>query len=151
MSEVQVLGFKVRTDLAYDMVHHLWVAVTNVDRVCRVGMDPLGVDTSGTLAQLVLHQPGMHYLADQAVGSLEAEKYVGPVVTPLSGRVIAINPRLVSDPGVVGKDPYGDGWLFEIELDDPDELAGLVSGEQRVVAGFEQRIRQYRLEGVLAE
>jgi len=90
MSEQKIRGFIVRTDLAYDLDHHLWVDTSRSD-VVRVGMDPLGVETSGTLAQLVLHAPGGDYSRGQPVGSLEAEKYVGPVVTPLSGRVIAVN------------------------------------------------------------
>jgi glycine cleavage system H protein len=114
-------------------------------------MDPLGVETSGTLAQLVLHPPGVDYLRGQTVGSLEAEKYVGPVVTPLSGRVIAVNPHVADHPGLVARAPYGEGWLFELALTDPSELAELVMGEEQVTMGFEERIRKYRLEGVLAE
>jgi glycine cleavage system H lipoate-binding protein len=57
MSVSRILGFGIRTDLAYDLEHHLWVDATRGDRV-RVGLDPLGVETSGTLAQLVLEAPG---------------------------------------------------------------------------------------------
>ena len=150
MSEQKIRGFIVRTDLAYDLDHHLWVDTSRSDRV-RVGMDPLGVETSGTLAQLVLHAPGGDYSRGQPVGSLEAEKYVGPVVTPLSGRVIAVNHQVAKDPGLVGRDPYGEGWLFELTPSHPSELAELLAGEEEVATGFEERIRRYRIEGVLAE
>jgi glycine cleavage system H protein len=150
MSEKKILGFIIRTDLAYDLVHHLWVDAAHPHQV-RVGMDPLGVETSGTLAQLVLHPPGVDYLRGQTVGSLEAEKYVGPVVTPLSGRVVAVNPHVAEHPGLVARDPYGEGWLFELASTNPSELAELVTGEEQLTMGFEERIRKYRLEGVLAE
>lgn len=150
MSESRILGFIVRTDLAYDLEHHLWVEPIGADRV-RVGMDPLGVETSGTLAQLVLHTPGGDYVRGQAVGSLEAEKYVGPVVAPLSGRVVAVNQAVTDDPGLVARDPYGEGWLFEMTPSDRAQLSRLLVGEDEVRAGFEERIRRYRIEGVLAE
>jgi glycine cleavage system H protein len=150
MSVSRILGFGIRTDLAYDLEHHLWVDATRRDRV-RVGLDPLGVETSGTLAQLVLEAPGADHLRGEAVGSLEAEKYVGPVITPLSGRLLAANHLVAEDPGLVGRDPYGEGWLFELAPSAPGELADLLAGEEEVRAGFEERIRRYRIEGVLAE
>jgi glycine cleavage system H protein len=149
MSEVRILGFTIRTDLVYDLDHHLWIDARS-DAV-RVGMDPLGVETSGTLAQLMLRQPETESSRGDAVGSLEAEKFVGPVVTPLSGWVTTVNERVLADPGLVGRDPYGEGWLFELKLTRPVELTELLAGEAEVVAGFEERIRRYRLEGVLAE
>jgi glycine cleavage system H protein len=151
MSEQKILGFIIRTDLAYDLDHHLWVDIAGSHQVVRVGMDPLGVETSGPLAQLVLHAPGVDYLQGQTVGSLEAEKYVGPVVTPLSGRVIAVNPHVAEHPGLVARDPYGEGWLFELASTRVSELAGLVTGEEQVTTAFKERIRRYRIEGVLAE
>ncbi len=150
MSETRILGFTIRTDLSYDLDHHLWVDGAGPGLV-RVGMDPLGVETSGTLAQLVLSSPGGEYRRGESVGSLEAEKYVGPVVTPLSGRITATNDQVGADPGLVGRDPYGKGWLFELAPTHPGELEGLVSGPEHVVAAFEERIRRYRTEGVLAE
>lgn len=139
----------IRTDLGYDLEHHLWVA--RLEARLRVGMDPLGVETSGTLSQLVLRPAGGHYRRGEAVGSLEAEKFVGPVVTPLSGELLAVNHEVSSDPGLVHRDPYGEGWLFDLSPSDPEELELLVSGEEAVAAAFEERIRRYRLEGVLAE
>jgi glycine cleavage system H lipoate-binding protein len=52
---------------------------------------------------------------------------------------------------LVHRDPYGEGWLFDLSPSDPEELELLVSGEEAVAAAFEERIRRYRLEGVLAE
>ncbi|HSL25971.1 MAG TPA: glycine cleavage system protein H [Acidimicrobiia bacterium] len=149
MSETKILGFTIRTDLAYDLDHHLWIDAGSVP--VRVGMDPLGVETAGTLSQLLLRPPGVEASQGDAVGSLEAEKFVGPVVTPLSGLVTTVNEKVMADPGLVGRDPYGEGWLYELRPTRPDELARLLSGEPAVVAAFEERIRRYRLEGVLAE
>ena len=150
MSEATVGGFTVLTDRAYDLDNHLWVEVLDTGNV-RVGMDALGVETSGTLAQLSF-QPADTVQRGEAIGSLEAEKFVGPLLAPISGRVVTVNEAPMADPGLVERDPYGEGWFIEIEPADlDDELGDLIVGEAEIVSRFEDKVTQYRLEGVLAE
>jgi glycine cleavage system H protein len=151
MTESIVRGFAVRTDLSFDLEHHTWVEPVGGGRV-RVGMDSLGVETSGTLAQLSFVAVGTRVERGAQIGSLEAEKFVGPIVSPVSGTVTAVNEGLAADPGAVERDPYGEGWMVEVEPDDlAAETSDLVSGADRVVAAFEERIHEYKMEGVLAE
>ncbi len=143
-----ISGYRVRLDLAYFREADLWVETLAGGRA-RVGLDPLGAETSGTLAQLALVAVGTAVTRGQPLGSLEAEKFVGPLVTPLSGSVVATNEAVVARPSLVEQDPYG-SWLVEIELARVEELDELVSGE--TVAGyFADRVERYRREGVLAE
>ena len=150
MSEIsEVAGFGVALDRHYDPVGHFWVSMVAADRA-RIGMDALGVETSGTLAQLAFLPSGETLKRGEAFGSLEAAKFVGPLTSPLSGTVAATNNAVVADPSIVERDPYGDGWLVEIELTDPAELGELISGEE-VPAWFVAEVEDYRLKGVLAE
>ncbi len=151
MSEiVEVAGFGVALDRAYDGTGHFWVSMVGPDRA-RIGMDALGVETSGTLAQLAFLPVGEHCKRGEAFGSLEAAKFVGPLTSPLSGTVSATNDAVVADPALVERDPYGAGWLVEIDLADPGELADLVAGKQEVKVWFEAEVEDYRMKGVLAE
>ena len=151
MSEiVEVAGFGVALDRAYDGTGHFWVSMVGPDRA-RIGMDALGVETSGTLAQLAFLPVGEHLKRGEAFGSLEAAKFVGPLTSPLSGTVSATNDAVVADPALVERDPYGAGWLVEIDLADPGELADLVAGKQEVKVWFEAEVEDYRMKGVLAE
>jgi glycine cleavage system H protein len=144
-----VEGFEIRLDRSYEVTHHMWVQADGV--VVRVGMDSLGVETSGTLAHVALGEAGRSVAAGDAFGSLEAEKYVGPLVTPVSGRVIAVNADVVENPGLVHMDPYDKGWMVEIEpVDAEGDLSSLVSGDAAVEA-FSKKVTEYRLEGVLPE
>jgi len=146
-----VRGFSLRTDLAYDCVHHMWVEVLSSGRV-RIGMDPLGLETSGTLAQLDLLAVGVSFARGEHFGSLEAEKFVGPLVAPVSGRITAVNDEAIVNPGFIENDPFGAGWMIEVEpaaLD--DEIPLLTSGADEVVSTFEVKIDEYRRDGVLAE
>lgn len=142
-------GFEIRTDLSYSLDDHLWVDARGES--LRVGMDPLGVETSGTLAQVAFSDVGAAVIRGEAVGSIEAEKFVGPIVAVAGGTLAETNPAVLTDPGLIERDPYGEGWLYEIAPTDPGEVAELLSGEAEVVAAFEKKIRHYRLEGVLAE
>ena len=151
MSEItEVAGFGVALDRAYDPAGHFWVSMLSADRA-RIGMDSLGVETSGTLAQLAFLPVGENLKRGEAFGSLEAAKFVGPLTTPLSGTVIATNAAVVADPALVERDPYGEGWLIELALTDPGELGELISGADAIPGWFAAEVEEYRLKGVLAE
>ena len=161
MSEiVEVAGFGVALDRAYDPAGHFWVSVLPDStgdtpgppggRV-RIGLDTLGVETSGTLAQLAFLPVGEFLKRGEPFGSLEAAKFVGPLTSPLSGRLTATNDAVVVDPALVERDPYGAGWLVELDLADGGELGELVSGADVIRVWFEGEIEDYRMKGVLAE
>lgn len=148
---VDVQGYVLALDRGYEPETHVWVLVVAPDRV-RLGMDPLGVETAGALAQLALVPLGTEVRRGEPVGSIEAEKFVGPLTAPLSGTVIAHNTAAVADPGLVHRDPLGDGWLVEVAPSDLDaERALLVEGAEHVPPWFEHKLAEYRLKGVLAE
>jgi glycine cleavage system H protein len=151
MSEIiEVAGFGVALDRAYDPNGHFWVSMVTANRA-RIGMDALGVETSGTIAQLAFLPVGEHLKRGEAFGSLEAAKFVGPLNSPLSGTVSATNDAVVADPTMVERDPYGSGWLVEMDIADPGELGALISGAQPIRVWFEAEVEDYRMKGVLAE
>lgn len=151
MSEItEVAGFGVALDRAYDGAGHFWVSAIAPTRA-RIGMDALGVETSGTIAQLAFLPVGEQLKRGESFGSLEAAKFVGPLTSPLSGTVTAVNDAVVGDPALVERDPYGDGWLVELDLADPNELSELVSGAEPIRVWFEAEVEDYRMKGVLAE
>jgi glycine cleavage system H protein len=151
MSEiVEVAGFGVALDRAYDPAGHFWVTMIGPDRA-RIGMDALGVETSGTIAQLAFLPIGEHLKRGEAFGSLEAAKFVGPLTSPLSGTVSATNDAVVVDPALVERDPYGAGWLVELDLADAGETSDLISGAHPIRVWFEAEVEDYRMKGVLAE
>jgi glycine cleavage system H protein len=151
VSEItEVAGFGVALDRAYDPGGHFWISLLSDDRA-RIGMDALGIETSGTIAQLAFLPIGEHLKRGEAFGSLEAAKFVGPLTSPLSGTVVATNDAVVTDPALLERDPYGDGWLIELTLADTAELGELISGADAIPAWFAAAVEDYRLKGVLAE
>ncbi|MGH8992110.1 MAG: glycine cleavage system protein H [Acidimicrobiia bacterium] len=151
MSFIEVSGYTLALDRSYDPANHLWIQVLEPGRV-RVGVDPLGVETSGTIAQLAFASPGELVLRNEPFGSLEAAKFVGPLLAPVSGTVTAVNHAAMADPRLVEGDPFGEGWLIELEPSDPGgELPLLVEGEERIRDWFAAELEDYRLKGLVAE
>ncbi len=151
VSDLTIEGFAVRADLAYDLERHMWVADRDDGRL-RVGMDTLGVETSGTLAHLDFVDVGTVLERGEPFGTLEAEKFVGPLVAPVAGVVVAVNTAVTDDPGVVEREPFDGGWMIEISPSaGATDIAELVRGVDAITERFRARVAEYRRDGVLAE
>lgn len=147
----EVSGFPLALDRLYHPDTHMWVLLTGPGRA-RIGMDPLGIETSGTLAQLSVPEAGTKLVAGRPFGQLEAAKFVGPLVSPVSGTVLAANDAVAADPGIAERDPYGAGWLIEAGLSDADgELTALLGDPDEVTGWFVGQVEDYRLKGVIAQ
>ena len=148
---VTVAGFPLALDRCYHPETHMWALVSGAGRA-RVGMDAVGTETSGTLANLSFSPVGTVVVAGRPFGQLEAAKFVGPLVSPVSGCLVAVNEAVLGDPGLAERDPYGAGWLIEASMDDESEgLAGLLADPAELIAWFGARIAAYRAEGVIAQ
>lgn len=146
---MQIEGYAVATDRAYHPDTHVWV-VRQEGGTVRLGLDPLGLETMGSLAQLALSGAGTVVERGEAIGTLEAEKFVGPLASPLSGSVVAVNDAVVAEPRSVHDDPFA-AWLVELAPSDLDgEAPALVAGDD-VAPWFAAKVAEYRLKGVLAE
>lgn len=153
----------VRGDLYYDTETHVWCELLRPEaeplgsttrghptpRSVRVGLDPLGAETSGDIVAVSFHPDGTWVRRGEAFGSLEAAKFVGPLVAPVSGVIRAHNTDVLVRPGDVNRDPFG-AWLVELELVDVDQLDGLLTGEAEVAAWFARERERYQQKGMLA-
>ncbi len=146
---IRIEEFELLEDLYYDPKDHLWAKVENSK--VRVGLDMFGQKAAGTVAYVKLLPPGREVKKGRAFGSLEAGKYVGPLRAPVSGRISEINEKVLKDPTLVNRDPYGDGWFVVIEMSNPDELKELVHGEENIRAWLEREIKEYREKGLFPE
>ncbi len=148
---IEILGYPLALDRRYEPGTHMWVLPVS-EGVVRVGMDPLGIETSGTLAQLSFTAVGTDVAAGRPFGQLEAAKFVGPLVSPVSGILLAVNEAVIADPGLAERDPFGHGWLIEVSLSDAGrDLPGLLSDADDITSWFVAKVAEYQLKGVLAE
>jgi glycine cleavage system H protein len=85
------------------------------------------------LSDIVMVEPpevGKKVKAGEAIGTIEAVKAVSDLYAGLNGEVVEVNEKVVADPSIINKDPYGEGWLFKIKLDDPKQAETLLAPEQ---------------------
>jgi glycine cleavage system H protein len=102
---------------------HEWVAPAAGGSV-RVGITHFAQDALGDIVYVQLPEPGTAVRAGEALGEVESTKSVSEIYAPVGGTVVARNERLAETPELVNDDPYGDGWLVEIDAGGaaPDDL-----------------------------
>lgn len=100
-----------------------------------------------------LHRPGKHIAhRGGSFGTMEANKFVGALRTPICGAIVEINPRILDDPRLVNQDPYGDGWFVLIEPSNLEEdLAALAHGEEAIVGYVTEKVAEYKSRGILPD
>jgi len=103
---------------------HEWVAPGRP--AVKVGITHFAQDALGDIVYVQLPQPGTAVEAGQAFGEVESTKSVSEIYAPVSGTVVATNDRLADEPELLNTDPYGAGWLLEIEPTDPDGIGQLL-------------------------
>jgi glycine cleavage system H protein len=116
----------IPSDLRYTKDHE-WVSFTG--SVVRVGITDYAQDALGDVVFIQLPEVGANVTAEQSFGEIESTKSVSDVYAPVAGRVVAVNEVLVGQPELLNSDPYGDGWICEIEASAVDESV-LLSAEQ---------------------
>ena len=94
-----------------------------------VGITDHAQNALGDVVFVDLPEVGRVVAAGEACAVVESVKAASDIYAPLSGVVVAVNEDLESDPALINADPYGDGWLFELELIDTEELDGLKDAE----------------------
>ena len=113
---------------------HEWVLVRPGDggsTVARVGITDHAQDALGDIVFVQLPEVGDRLGAGSPMGEVESTKSVSDVYAPLAGTVTAVNDALADTPETINADPYGEGWLVEIEVEgaDGDPTASLLDAD----------------------
>jgi glycine cleavage system H protein len=110
-------------DLRYSREHE-WVRLNG--SMARIGITDFAQDSLGDVVFVQLPDVGLDAVAGASVSEIESTKSVSDVYVPLTGVVTAINAALADQPELVNQDPYGTGWMFELEVSDVSEVDGLL-------------------------
>jgi glycine cleavage system H protein len=121
-------------DLRYSPEHE-WLRVqdagadTDGVAVARLGITDYAQNSLGDIVFVQMPEPGTTIEPGDAIGEVESTKSVSEIFAPVAGTVVARNDALDAAPEVVNSDPYGDGWMIEIELSDPSQLDELLGAD----------------------
>jgi glycine cleavage system H protein len=106
---------------------HEWVRVQGDEAV--VGITDFAQRELGDIVYVEIESFGQPLEAGAVFGTVEAVKTVSDLFLPLSGSVTEVNPKLNSNPELVNSDPYGEGWMVKIKLNDPLAADSLMTAE----------------------
>jgi glycine cleavage system H protein len=125
----------VPDDLKYTAEHE-WVRLADGAKTVRIGITDYAQSALGDVVYVSLPEVGASVAKGAPVGEIESTKSVSDVYAPLSGTVTARNGKLDDTPDVINSDPYGEGWILELEMSDDSELGDLLdAGAYGTLAG----------------
>ncbi len=114
-------------DLKYSE-EHLWVRSGN-GRSVRIGFTEYAADQLREVVSIGVPSVGDEVAVGDVVGEVESVKSAGDILSPVAGVVTQVNADLDAKTELVNDDPYGDGWLFEVELSDDDGVDDLLDAD----------------------
>ena len=106
---------------------HEWLKIDGDTAI--IGITEFACSELGDIVFIEIETEGESLGAGDTFGSVEAVKTVSDLFMPLNGEVIEINPELENTPEMVNEDPYGEGWLIKIKIENTDTIAELLSAE----------------------
>ncbi|MEQ8858344.1 MAG: glycine cleavage system protein GcvH [Pseudomonadales bacterium] len=118
---------EIPSELRYARTHE-WARLEE-DGTVTVGVTDHAQEALGDVVFVEQPEVGAQLAGQEEAGVVESVKAASDIYAPLSGTVVAINDTLEDAPENVNEDPYGDGWLFKIEPDDPADLDELLDAE----------------------
>jgi glycine cleavage system H protein len=104
---------------------HEWIKVEGDE--AHIGITEHATNELGDIVFIEIETLGESFGSGDTFGTIEAVKTVSDLFMPVSGEVIEVNPKLEDNPEIVNKDPYGEGWLIKVKIENPDELNELLS------------------------
>jgi len=116
----------IPADLRYTNDHE-WIKING--KIAVVGITDFAQGELGDIVFVEIETVGSHLEKGNTFGTIEAVKTVSDLFIPVSGKVLEMNDKINATPEVINKDPYGDGWLIKIEVDNPSEINELMDAK----------------------
>ena len=107
---------------------HEWLNLQ--EHIATVGITDYAQDQLGDIVFIEMPQVSTKIAASESFGAIEAVKTVADLYAPVSGEVIEINDKLDSSPDLVNSDPYIEGWIVKLKIDNNDEINELMNYDE---------------------
>jgi glycine cleavage system H protein len=106
---------------------HEWILVEG--SAGKIGITEFAQGELGDVVFVELAPIGKKVRAGESLGTIEAVKTVAELYSPVSGEISALNEKVNASPEIVNRDPYGDGWIVQLQLADVKELESLLNAD----------------------
>jgi glycine cleavage system H protein len=106
---------------------HEWISLDG--DIATIGITDFAQHELGDIVYVEIETKGKSLSAETVFGSVEAVKTVSDLFLPVSGTIVEVNSILEKEPEKVNTDPYGDGWMVKMKVDNPDDIAQLMDSD----------------------
>ena len=103
---------------------HEWISIEG--NVATIGITDFAQGELGDIVYIDISTTGKALAAEDVFGTVEAAKTVSDLFLPASGTITSVNPALEANPELVNSDPYGEGWMVKVTLDNPADIDALM-------------------------
>jgi glycine cleavage system H protein len=107
---------------------HEWIRIEG--DTATIGITDFAQGELGDIVYIEIETVGETVEKETVFGTVEAVKTVSDLFMPLTGEVLELNPRLESEPELVNKDPYGEGWMVKVKISDASQVDSLMNADQ---------------------
>jgi glycine cleavage system H protein len=121
------MTYKIVEELLYTKSDE-WVRVEN--GIATIGITDYAQDKLGDIVYVEEATPGSKVVKEDKVTTIESVKAASDINAPVSGEIIEVNKSIVKEPAIVNNNPYGEGWLFKIKVENNEELKDLLSAKK---------------------
>lgn len=114
---------KVPEELKYTEEHE-WVKIEG--DIAIVGITDFAQNELSDIVYVELPEVGKNIKKGDVIATVEAVKTVADVYSPVSGEIIEVNEKLKDEPSIINNDPYGEGWIAKVKMENPEEINALL-------------------------
>jgi glycine cleavage system H protein len=140
-----IRGYEMPEDRYYWVEKHVWARL-EADSTVTIGITDIAQHLAKGIVNATPKDVGRTVQKGKSAGTLESGKWVGPVTSPMTGEIVAVNETMKAKPSLINSDPYGEGWFVRIKPADwSGESAALVTGNA-AVAAYQKFIEEQNLK-----
>jgi glycine cleavage system H protein len=109
--------------------HHEWTRMTE-DYIVIIGITDHAQEQLSDIVFVELPEKDVEVKQGEQIGIVESVKAISDLLSPVSGRIVEVNRELEDSPELINSDPYGDGWIYKIDVRDMNEFYGLMDSNE---------------------
>ena len=131
--------FKVKVGYLYSQ-EEFWANFQ--DSAATMGLTDFMQKAKGDVAFLETVEPGTVVKRGDEIGKIETIKATFSIISPVSGKIAEVNPEMDASPYLINHDPYGAGWIYRLELSDPEGDKGQLMDAEKYFGAMKDKIAQ---------
>jgi len=134
--------FRVAEGYLYNPWNDIWACIKVKGMVVRIGLTDYAAQNIGDIVSIELPGIGKKLSQMDELATIESVKAVSDVLAPVGGKIIKINDQLNDEPELINLDPYGEGWIAEIEADNLEEDSKVLVDSREYFEIIKDKIEQ---------